>query len=112
MMITRGLWIVAAALAGSLAMACASSSSQSSWGAEKVDVDDDGVAQARGDEDGEPVELRCRVERPTGSNIARRVCRTPAQVNRHARDRRERDQQHMRDASRYGCEGQGCTPSD
>ena len=46
----------------------------------------------------------CRHERPTGSNIARRVCRDSVEADH----RRERDQQTLRDNKRWGCQGEGC----
>jgi hypothetical protein len=71
------------------------------------------VAQADGDqaaisaEDDE--ELICRREHRTGTNIATRVCYTRAQLDWHAEDRRERDQQTINEAARWGCEGESCT---
>jgi hypothetical protein len=55
-----------------------------------------------GDEEGEIV---CRTERPTGSNIAQRVCYDKRETD----ERRDRDQQGLRDSGRYGCEGAGCS---
>ena len=53
------------------------------------------TAQASGDDDGDEDDGKvCRVERPTGSNIARRVCEDPSD----ATDRRERDQERMRES--------------
>jgi hypothetical protein len=56
-----------------------------------------------GDDDGER-DIVCRTERPTGSNIAQRVCYDRNEVE----DRSERDQQGLRDTGRFGCEGPGC----
>jgi hypothetical protein len=66
------------------------------------------VAQAEHELDDDE-ELVCRREHRTGTNISKRVCYTRAQRDRHAADRREQDQQTLRDGARWGCEGEACT---
>ncbi len=93
---TRNLiWLAALALGVLVSTACVSSAQTD--GAE--------VAQSDGDSDEDSDGIVCRTERPTGSNIAQRVCYDPAEAER----RREEDQQTLRDSGRYGCEGAGCS---
>jgi hypothetical protein len=67
------------------------------------------VASAQNGEGGDDErEIVCRTERPTGSNIAQRVCYDRREVE----DRSDRDQQGLRDSGRYGCEGGACAGGD
>jgi hypothetical protein len=85
------------ALASILASACAAPTATAGGSAPlKTQA---GTAQASAPEATPPeTKLVCEMERPVGSNIPRRVCRTPEQIERE----REAAQTKMREISRPG----------
>jgi hypothetical protein len=58
------------------------------------------ASETDGEEDGKV----CKMERPTGSNIPRKVCYDADE----SEARRDEDQQTLRDSNRFGCSGPGC----
>jgi hypothetical protein len=100
-MMRTKVWLAAIAL-GALALVMSSSACVSSNQGEGSEV-----AKAGDDDSGEG-EIVCRTERPTGSNIAQRVCYN----RREAEERREADQQGLRESGSGGCTGPGCSGGD
>lgn len=87
---------LAAALAGAIALGgCAASTPDPEAGGEgERSAVAEGVAAEHVADD----ETVCQSERPTGSRIRRRVCRS----ERERVERRKRDQQVLREANRWG----------
>lgn len=88
----------ASILGSLLALTAACASSTASSGTAAMKSQSSGTAVTADKTPHEESKLICEMERPVGSNIPKRVCRTQAQIDKERADAQDR----MRDATRPG----------